>query len=265
MNQWASWYYVFFFLLLLLGQNTEAQTEPDFASAITVYSNNTIYADAIEKLIVQPITLNSVTFEADICFSPEEFFYLTVFAPEMIIDASQIIRAIEFLSKKNKFSTIKIHAEFVNNSVNLHFMFSSFWTFKKVKIHGVFQGKNIFSQCYVMNRGEIFNQQKHNHSIIKIKELLDQDGYFCNQVTSSFDYDHKTKEIVVHMYIKKSQRFKCGSISVEIMGDNNREYDNLKQHITQRLSHNLMFQKYKKETINREAVSLKTYLSRKGF
>src|SRR5438477_2567657 len=67
------------------------------------------------------------------------------------------------------------------------------------------------------------------------------------------------------MYIKKSQRFKCGSISVEIMGDNNREYDNLKQHITQRLSHNLMFQKYKKETINREAVSLKTYLSRKGF
>src|SRR5438477_91408 len=102
MNQWASWYYVFFFLLLLLGQNTEAQTEPDFASAITVYSNNTIYADAIEKLIVQPITLNSVTFEADICFSPEEFFYLTVFALEMIIDASQIIRAIEFLSKRQK-------------------------------------------------------------------------------------------------------------------------------------------------------------------
>src|SRR5690606_116744 len=125
---------------------------------------------------------------------------------------------------------------------------------------------NLYSQCYIINRGEYFDRSKHNHSIVKIKELLAQEGYHNNVVTTAFYYDKKTKEVIPHIYITKGKRFAFGKIIVEISGDDeSSSYHLLKSQIVRRLSRTLLSQKYKKSLINHESMLLKKYLGRKGF
>src|SRR5581483_9624020 len=222
--------------------------------------------ESIEKCIVRPLPLKNVTFDADIYLQKEEFIYLTDLMPGVMVDAASVIKGVEYLHKKNKFSSIKISVLYSDESISLHYSLESFWTFKKVKIRGVFQERNVFAQCYVMSRGDQFSQSKHNHSILKIKKLLERDGYFGNKITTSFEYNEKTKDITVYISIDKGKQFTYHRIEVEIQGsDDGADYDELKKHIEKKLLHVLSDKKYKKAIMNREAIAVKTYLSHKGY
>src|SRR5580693_7380236 len=136
MNQLASWYYIFAAISLLFCSFMLSKEPQRPSSLVTVYCNNTVNARVIEKLINQPIILQRVTFNADIYFQKNEFLYLTELVSGELIDSSHLIKAVEFLGKKNKFSTITVYADFSDGEISLHFSLHSFLTFKKVKIHG---------------------------------------------------------------------------------------------------------------------------------
>ncbi len=264
MNQCAYQFYFFIFFSFFIA--VEAQQNSENSFSVVVFHDNTINTREIEKVIPDVVKLKHITYDVDIHFAKDEFLYLLGIKPGDTIDSPMIITGVSFLAKKNKFSTIKIKGEMCDDALVLHFSLRSFWTLKKVKIHGVFQGKNSFLTCYVMSRGDAFSQAKHNHSIMKMKELLENEGYCANEIYSRFEYDKTNKEIIVHVYIKKAQRFLCGDIAVEVVSDNADVHcDELQKNIISRLRNKLSFQKYKKETIDREALSLKGHLDRRGF
>ncbi len=254
----------FWIYLLLFFCSTVSSQEQQGELLVTVYENNSINIDVIRTLFEKSVKLGSITFDADIHFQKEEFFYLTDFVEGAFIDAPFVTQAVGYLVKKNKFSVIKVKASFSDEGVHLHFVLHSFWTFKKVKIQGVFQGKNRFAQCYLMNRGDPFEQSKHLHSVLKIKKLLEQDGYCACKVTSSFGYDKKTKEITVYVFIAKVKRFSFGTIRVAIIGDDSfQEYKDIERHIENRLLQKISSRRYNKEMLKDEAIQIKTYLNHK--
>jgi outer membrane protein assembly factor BamA len=237
----------------------------DMQSVIVLCEDN-VYHDEIQKQFAQPFCLSSLEMTSDIYFDEQEFLYLINLKLGACIDSSDILNAVESIHKKSKFSSITIKKITDKDGIHLHFTFVAGWTFRKVKIHGPFHRKSFFSQAYIMNNGDRFDLSKHNHSLLKIKELLAQNGYHNNSVVARFDYDNKTKEIVVHLDIKKGKRFIIEAITVELAEESQKEdYRALIHQIKRKLSTALLSHYYKLSDVTREAIALKKYLGRRGF
>ena len=253
-------FFLFFFFFSILAQ------ENDQSQQHIVYSNNVVHKEVIQNIFPQEVIVDTVTFESDVFLQQEEFSYLTDFSAGDRVDAHQIITGIERLGKKNKFSTITINVAVHDTKVRLHYIIESMWKFKKVKIHSVYQGKQPLLQYYVMERGDVFDHEKHEHSLFKIKEFLIQEGYCEPRVTSRLEYDHRTKEVTVHIVVNKGKRFCFGLMDIELSThDVMEDCDSLQQTIHQRLSRALSGQYFKKELLTNEIASLKDYLAKKGF
>lgn len=236
------------------------------AAQTTVYSNNIVHEEAIQKALSHEVFVKKLTFESDVVFQEEEFLYLMDFAEEESINTGHLIAAVERLAKKNKFLTITMSVYQSDEGVVLHFIFEASWTFKKVKIHGVYQGKHPFFQYYLMERGDLFDHAKHDHSVEKIKDFLENEGYFDHKVTSWFEHDEQTKEVTVHIVVNKGKCFCFGLMSVELSAhDIVSDCQDLRSFMEKRLTSALSLQYGKKELLSQEVARLKDYLAKKGF
>ena len=178
------------------------------------WSQGATEKEALEKIFTTNVIVDELSFESDVVFQRQEFLYLFAIAKGDRINHEAVIAGLERCAKKNKFSVIKMTSVAVGAGVRLHFSIEAAWTFKKIKIHNVYQGKHALLQFYLMERGDLFDESKHNHSMSKIKEFLINNGYFDCSVTSNCEYDYQTKEVIVHISIKKGKRFCFGSIDV---------------------------------------------------
>ncbi len=266
MNQSPLWHQVIISFLLLCSLSVGAQHE-NVCRDVVVLSQNGVDKEAISAVFATPLLVDEFSFESDVVFTQEEFFYLFACKSGDKIDQEYLIAALERCAKKNKFSVVKITIFTSNDGIRLHFAFEAAWTFRKIKIHNVYQGKHALLQFYLMERGDMFDESKHNHSMSKIKESLINSGYFDCNILSSLEYDHRTKEVIVHISIKKYKRFCFGSMSVEITGNNGilDDNDELCKLVKTKISHALLSQRFTQKQLNGEMVALKDYLAKKGF
>lgn len=234
---------------------------------VMVMTNNVVDKELLKNIFPQPIVIKELSFNADVVFLQEEFLHICAINKGDHINADILGAALERCVKKNKFSTIKMTSIMQDDGVALHFIFDSLWSFKKIKIHHVYQGKHALLQFYLMERGDIFDESKHEHSIHKIREFLINNGYFDCNITSNFEYDHRTKEVVVHISIQKGKRFSFGAITVEVTIEdgNDDEKKSVSLLVKKKLSHALSSRIFTKEQLNKEITILKDYLAKKGF
>lgn len=238
-----------------------------FENSVSLSFTKTIDKELITHYFLTDVIAKEISFQSDVAFQKEEFFHLLGFKKNDQINQKHIIIALECFFKKNKFSSIKMKIFTDEDGIHLHFIFESEWTFRKIKIHNVYRGKQFFQQFYLMERGDIFDESKHKHSIVKIKEFLTNSGYFDRKVKSRFEYDHTTKEVVAHISIKKGTNYSFGSINVEIVNEDEvaDEYDDLCRVVRKKLSHVLTGQSFTKNLLNAHVQELKDYLGKKGF
>ena len=118
-----------------------------------------------------------------------------------------------------------------------------------------------------MERGDQFDESKHTHSLEKIKEFLLNNGYFNCSITSTIAYDHQTKEIIVHIFIKKGKRFSFGSVDVALTIENGLfgDDDDLCKQIKKKISYALSSRSFTQDQLHKELAALKDYLAKKGF
>lgn len=234
---------------------------------ISVLCNKTIDTEKIISYFSHDTAVKKISFESDTVFHTQEFLHLLGFKENDHIDHTHIIKALERFFKKNKFLSIIINRTIHKDGIQLHFVFESEWTFRKIKIHRVYRGKHFFQQFYLMERGDVFDESKHNHSIIKIKEFLTNNGYFDRKVSSHFEYNKITKEVIAHISIKKGTNYSFGSINLEIVNEDESadEYDDLSKIVRKKLSHPLTSQSFTKNLLNKHVQELKDYLAKKGF
>lgn len=266
MNQWLSWYTISIFFFLIYSFCCASQK--DSAHEIIVFSHKIINKENIERYFTENVLIADITFESDVIFQKEEFFYLLGFQKNSYINYNHIMTALEFFVKKNKFIMIKMTIfTDENGSIRLHFIFESEWTFRKVKIHKIYRGKHLFKHLYILERGDIFDESKHNHSIAKIKDFLTSNGYFDATINSHFEYDKNTKEVITHISIKKGVCFCCGPITIDIINEDDiiGEYEDLGKIIRKKVLHSLSGQFFSKDLLDTHLRELKNYLAKKGF
>jgi outer membrane protein assembly factor BamA len=223
----------------------------------------------IDKAVNAPFLLSKLTFATDVHLQPAEFAYLVELPEGQMVTPAMLKRAVAYLIKKSKFSTIELICTSYDKGVHLHMKLSGFWSFYKLKIHSFTLGKDKFRQYYAMELGEHFDQQKHDHAIARIKEALISEGYFNCTVTSSFEYDETIKAVTVHVYITKGDRFTVGAVTVTI--ESHQESTSaqmvhaVQEYVRKQLQRRMEHSTYSKKLFNKETRRIKRYLAKQGF
>jgi len=267
-NQQISWRWqfliLFFFSIFTVASYTQAVDEPK-RLVITVVAG--VNNEKVERMFNKPFVLERLTFDSDVHLEKEEFLYLVDLREGAFVGASEIKNALSYLIKKNIFREIGIRVSQGVNGKWLHFELRGAWAFQRVKISGILWGKDIYRQYYLMDSGDLFDEDKHKHALKKIKEVLHDEGYFNNRVISSFTYDYDTKAITVNLYIKRGNRFRIETVGLAIQTEDETmsDYSFLSNRLHKKFLRQLMHCFYEKDILNEQAKMITSYLTREGF
>jgi len=238
------------------------------ACAITLSVDQENKDQIIKESFVEPCYLQNISYESDVYLQESEFFYLTDLRSGLFVSAHEIARAVSYLFKKNKFQTIELTSMDVDAGIDLHIKLTSFWTFSKLKLHGIMLGKDLYRQYYLLEPGERFDQEKHDLSLEKIKEAFKAQGYFNGSIESRLERDEATKSITAHLSLYKHERFSIGSTSIEIDPGacaEQSECNVFRAKLYRSFLKKMVGAHYNKQFITSQIRVLQKYLFKKGF
>lgn len=204
--------------------------------------------------------LHNITFQSDVPFSSDEFFYLTDLKPQKLTSCRQVERAYHMLVNKRRFNTITIDiSEDPSGGKNLHFTLASAWILKKLDFSGIWFGKPKYTILYTQQPGDVFDATLHEESVKAIKQFLQDQGYFNSMVYDELVYEKKYKMITAKVRINRNRRFIIRSVNYEI------ENVRVKDFLNKRFTASLRDALYSRDLIQKQAKKVKDFLKKAGF
>lgn len=243
-------------------------TSPASCVIIKHSSPHEQYCQRIKEAFEIRQFLEHLTVHADMHMQQEEFDYLVDLKEGVFVCADDIIKAVDYLFKKNIFEQISITCTPGVCGICVHFELVSFLTLGRVKIRGVFTDKQKYTRCYVLDRGDRFDTESHERSLEKMKDACRREGYFNVAVTSVFAYDDLMKVVNPTITVSKGRRFSIGVATIAVRDDGYAVGDEraaLEKKIYRIFLKRLIKKTYDKELLNRCALEIKEYLACKGF
>jgi len=222
----------------------------------------------IQEVIVEPFVVSRVTYNADITLGDKEFSYLIGFSQGDTVDSHDVQLAVSRLVKKNKIEKITLAICSDIGGKHVHFGIAGFWTFKKLKIHGILVGKHEYGAFYAMEQGDPFHEVQHNHSLKKIGDVLKCQGYFESKVSAQITNEKETKSVSVDITLERGTKFSIKQVAFYVKSAKDNELDglgSLESRINELFVKKLSKKTYSKALINKVARSVKRHLSKKGF
>ncbi|MDR3646190.1 MAG: BamA/TamA family outer membrane protein [Candidatus Babeliales bacterium] len=229
------------------------------ADEIIIDFNTDTDFQQIDQLIKKPFLLQEISYKSDTPFEVDEFDYLTGLKNRRITSAIDVKNAIHYLKLKNRFESVKISLQ----DKKLNFDLINLWQIKKVMIHGVSFGKNSYHYKYILEPGDVFDEQKHLHSIEKIKELLHANGYLNAQIIPKLTYNIIDKSIQVDLTIKKEKKFLINA--TEFIFPDLCEANTFQAKIKKIFLFKFLKHKYVEKDLYKNLKKLKTYLLNQNY
>jgi outer membrane protein assembly complex protein YaeT len=266
MNLFACAFTLLLSCALYAQESISTQNSEQSFDEIVLVSGGDNHAALIESLIKEQWHMCKVSFASDCHMTESEFFYLTDLKEGKTICALDLQKAVSYLFMKNKFEKITIRLSKLDEGYHLHFDLLSYWTFKKLKFHGILTGKDNLANHYSMEAGDIFDQKKHDLSISKIEQIFKNDGYFDCLIKSNLDYHQYAKQVTVNLTLKKGSRFIIDAIRFHVKQNNQLvDADTLIAEINSMFFGHMRRNAYNIMSINKEAKDLKRFLEKKGY
>lgn len=276
-----SWISLFSFLSIFcqLYHATEQCIADSVAAHIVFDSGNYAeIASIVSTGVKKSFLLKKIVFDSEVLLSMPELNYLMGLKEGDLVSVEQFSRAIFYLFKKN--SSQKITCSLVphGDGFGAHVFIYRAWIFKSVVIKGVFFGKDMYRQHYLLESGDFFDEEKHAHSIKKIIKLLHTEGYYSAKIDDTVHKNNVEKKISVSLSIDKGPRYVVRSIALAIENivheSNAHEIDNVLSDDDRELLRTKLlsfYEKkivgvfYSKELLNQETLLCKKYLAQKGY
>lgn len=232
--------------------------------SINLLEDNQSIEKKLCECIDTPICISSVEFKADFSISSSELCYLLSFEKDKNYSHQDLFHFLLLLKKKNKIETIEISLK------NNHAVFNlqGLWTFNKLKIGGFFGYKDKYYSYYALQAGEVFDKQKHEHSIKKLTEFFHKDGYYGVAIKDSIIYNDSTKTVNVYLSIDSALRYSIGKVDFVIVpseGMEQYDVDLLKKKLIALYAKKILQSTYSQEMLNKQGELLGKYLTKKGF
>ena len=130
--------------------------------------------------------------------------------------SERLWEGISLLAKKHKFIKIMMKREVGEGGVQLSFHLTSAWTLGRVRLSGSLIGKDRYRSFYLMEPGDLFDQEQHKASVEKIRTALVEDGYCAAEIHDTLKHDEQTKTVSVLLEIEQGKLFVIDDVCVTL-------------------------------------------------
>jgi len=237
---------------------------------ITLPYDNDKIDSIIDSSMDKAFQLNKLTYESDLNFSKKEFLYLCGLKEGSLVSPVDIKRAVSCLIKKKKFLTITLTICPYEGGEHLHVSIQSFWEFQKLKFHGILVGKEQYKKYYLLEPGDAFSTEKHDHSITKIQNAFFSQGYLEGKAVSAISYDKDLRLVTVDITLDRGKKFSIGNVGfllkkAHVSSRFSEDLDAVKRKIDKLFTRSFFKHSYSKSLINKGTRAIKRFLSQQGF
>jgi outer membrane protein insertion porin family len=220
-----------------------------------------LLADIPETFFVQELACTT-----DVFIEGSEKDYVLGFTKGSMITRQNLLHVATCFKMKNKFSTMALTLTPQGEGFAVTLDLVGLWTFNKLIVRGILRGAEKYRQCYLLEFGEVFDKDKHQHSIEKIKESFRAEGFFNGKVHDYLQYDNKTKHITVTLVLDTGYQFKINDVVMAIKNsDDDVTIQPLLKKLTLSFVPRLKNFYYSQTLVNNETNFLKSYVSKKGY
>ncbi len=263
---------LFFFLVSLRAiqadQEKSCYEAHDLVNSVTVdFSADRSKIRELLSLFPESFKVDTLRFETDVSMEIHEQNYLLGFTQGDLVTQQQLVEACLHIKMKNKFSRAELHLHRCKGENELTIKLESIWTFKKVIVQGLLRGAEKYRNLYVLEFGEQFDREKHEHSLEKINDALKADGFFKGRVVDYLNYDNKTKTIIVTLVIDSGYEFIISDVQLNFLAST--EGDQISERFQKKVRDlfvpRLDGQCYTQELVTQQKKFLKQYFAKKGF
>lgn len=216
---------------------------------------------------IESFVLDELTFSSDLNLDSNEFNYLVELKKGDLVDSTVLKNSCFYLKQKNKFQKICLTITSIDDASNqkkLHFDLYADWTFNCLALSGILTGKDTVLQQYRLEHGDLFDLEKHNHSIDDIKKYFKNKGFLDVKIIQRLDKNESNKSIKVFLHIKKGKRFKITKVDFNFFAEENSIPESLKKKVID-LFEKRLCSSYSTEYLSKIKKSLKKYLIELGY
>lgn len=236
------------------------------AEHIAIHSSTDIAA--VTSQIKVPFTLADYSFDADIPLSHAEFDYLTGFERGQQMTGAALSRALSHLWHKNCFQSIECDLKEQSAGIAIELVLRACWRFEKLKVVGLLVGKDWFKNHYLIEPGDLFDEDKHAHSIEHMRQACHKEGFFNSALDCKLIPNERLKTMTVQLTVNKGPRFTIGQTTLIIDADRQAsaaDISYLQEQIEKQFVSTHRKTKYAKAALEAQAAAIKQYLSERGY
>lgn len=236
-----------------------------FLNATVLQDGLIISLESLKLTDQDSLFIETISFQADLPFSQEEFYYLTGLKKQTFITGAQFKLAHKMLLRKKRFSMVEFMMKKTALGYALHVVLSGNWLFKKLSLVGVFWEKHRYHDLYLMQPGQLFETSVHTESIQRLKSFLHDRGYLEAQIDDCLISDRKSKEITVRLTIRLGKRFKVKEVRFVFSHDSGKSFCKAESFLSSKLASLVKDQFYSKKNNTKIVTKLQRFLRRNGF
>lgn len=217
-------FFIFFtisFFSLSAQQVSDIASSPqDLTTSLAVDHTLSILDDQfnqkLDELLPDQFLLRSVTYDIDAVHDRSQLAYLTGLTCGQVVSKKDLGNALFYLGQAQQLSLqfLKISTQSQASGYDITFQLIKNHILHGIVVTGFLRGKERLKNCYLLDIGEVFDQQKHQHSLDQMLIFLHDAGYFQAKIIDTVFIDPADKSVVVTCAVKKGSKFQVRNIDV---------------------------------------------------
>ena len=226
------------------------------------------YKQQLEAFLPDVFYLDDVSYELDFLYDHSQLTYLTGLVANTEISTEQLLSACFYLKQHDRFKSIELYIQRSDVGYSCTFVLSGRFILSSITVTGYMKGKDVYKNLYLLDAGEVFDQQKHELSMQDIQKVLQDRGYCDATISDTVKYDDKRKAVYVSLSLLKGVKYFIDTVSckVEPIGSvSPADSKRMEQKLSELLHSKLKFKVYSQEVVKKIEHKVKNLLERYGF
>jgi outer membrane protein assembly factor BamA len=219
-------FYFFTFCTSIMGS--------DGAKSYLIAASDEQLEQKLHEMLPQQFFVSDVQYLINGSYDLDELRYLTGLSAQTTATHKDLQNALFYLQQSLKFSSINLEIIEKSKKYTIVFQLIKQQILHRMAVSGFLRGKDRLKNSYLIDIGDPFDEQKHQHGIDQMVHFLKDAGYFQAQVFDTVTIDPQTQAVVVKCFVKKGLKFKVRTIQIKfdhVGSVSSEEIDKLQQRI----------------------------------
>ncbi|MBM17561.1 MAG: hypothetical protein CL947_00660 [Epsilonproteobacteria bacterium] len=206
--------YISRILFFLLSSTVVCSLQKEQTVLVDCFSDQ--YKQQLSDVLPEKFIIDSVLYQVDFDYDKNEIAYLTGLRDNSETTKQEVMQACFYLKQIDRFKKINLEVEKVDTKYRLCFYLSGHILFSRLLVSGTIRDKDFYKNMYLLDMAEVFDQQKHRHSLENIKKIFYDYGYCNATIKDTIKESKDSKSVVVALDLVKGAKFLIDNVSFTI-------------------------------------------------